>query len=81
MEALWHADITNNPDRDFELWIDLYEGPSHRGTILRDPAGSLVLRWFTEPDKPAVDVPAAWLCSILASAEVDLPKSGPVENE
>lgn len=64
----WTADITNDPDRDYTLCIELWEGEEHRGRIDRDASGELVLRMYGE----AV-VPAAWLAKLLAQAEKELP--------
>ena len=63
----WTADLTNDPDRDYALCIDLWDGDEHRARIERDSAGSLLLRTYG-----AASIPVAWLIRLLTQAEDDL---------
>jgi hypothetical protein len=68
----WTADITNDPYRNSELYIELIEGENYRARIQRTPEGQLDLRVYgTEP----FSVPADWLAEILRRANNDLPSS------
>ena len=69
----WTADISNDPIRNMELYIELIEGGKYRGRVQRNVAGELELTIYgTEP----FSVPAAWLMDILSRASVDLPIPG-----
>jgi hypothetical protein len=68
----WHADVTNDPSRDYDLCIELSQGSHVRGTVSRNGLGELVLMWFAS--ETPVEVSAAWLAGILESAETELPK-------
>ena len=64
----WTAEITNDPTRDFELYIELLENDHFRGRVVRRD-GQLVLALY---DGEAVEMPAKWLVRLLESAEHDL---------
>jgi len=66
----WTADISNDPSKEYQLCIELYEGEQHRGTISRDKSGQLVLKIF--PGDGSFEVPCDWLRTIVESAEKDL---------
>lgn len=65
----WSADITNDPDRDFDLCIELWEGNEGRGRIQRDDRGVLMLRIYAADTR----IPAEWLATMLTAAARDLP--------
>lgn len=71
MNQTWTADITNDPDQDFDLCIEIYQGDAHRGTILRDASGALVMTIYPSPQ--AFQMPAQWLAEVLQSAARELP--------
>jgi hypothetical protein len=72
MTSRWNAEVTNDPENDFELCVDLREDDARvRGTIRRDGAGGLVLRWYPSAPGP-IDVPVEWLRGILDGAARDL---------
>jgi hypothetical protein len=73
MTEKWHAEVTNDPTRDFELCIEIYENTRHRATVRRDASGLLTLVWFSKVDDAIVEVPAKWLQEILDRADRDLP--------
>jgi len=65
----WTADITNDPDRDFDLYIEIVEGEEYRGRIQRDERGLLVLRVYRDD----TEIPAEWLAALLTGASKELP--------
>lgn len=67
----WTADITNDPDRDYALCIELWEGDTHRATLYRASEGDLRLTLHPS-DANAIEIPARWLAEVLSSAERDL---------
>lgn len=74
MSGRWHADITNDPSRDFELCVDIYESETHhRATIRRDASGELLLVWYPSKEQSPVQVPAGWLRDVLDRASRELP--------
>jgi hypothetical protein len=65
----WTAEITNDPSRNFELYIELIEGETYRARIQRNPEGQLELHVYgTEP----FSIPAEWLAEMLSRASTDL---------
>ena len=66
----WSADITNDPNADFSLYIELLEGEEARACVRRDALGQLEL--YIYEHKTPIHIPADFLRSILASAERDL---------
>jgi len=69
----WTADITNDRDRNMELYIELIEGNEYRCRVQRSVTGELELKVYgTEP----FSIPVDWLMDILRGATVDLPKRG-----
>ncbi len=71
MKIRWTADITNDPQRDYDLCIEICEGNEHRATIFRGSSGNLSLKVY--PNKTAFEVPALWLVQLLQKAEEELP--------
>jgi hypothetical protein len=80
----WNADITNDPDDDFNLYIELLEGEDqeseeYRGRITRNANDDLILTIY--PSDSSVEIPLDWLLSIVAGAEKDLlRKDDPANN-
>jgi len=73
MSNAWTAEITNDPDSGFELYIELLEGEEYRGRILRDPSsGEIMLMMYQS--KTSATIPLRWLLSVVADAERDLPR-------
>lgn len=69
----WTADITNDPERDFDLCIDVYEGDVHRARIEPDGEGHLVLRVYAVPQD--VSIPLQWLSGIIQRAQSEIGQS------
>jgi hypothetical protein len=67
----WTAEITNDAERDGDLYIELLEDDAYRGRIERRD-GLLVLRVYS----PDAVIPALWLREVLARAEADLKIEG-----
>lgn len=73
MEHRWKAEITNNPMRDYELCIEIWEADEHRATLVRDGSGELVLTIY--PSESTIPIPAVWLAKVMRQAEEELPKN------
>ena len=67
---MWTADITNDPDHDCRLYLELLEGDEYRGKITLDGAGKIELTIY-ECAQP-VRIPGEWLMEMLAGAKADL---------
>lgn len=67
--ADWTTDVSNDPETDFGLVIELIEGGEYRARVVRDQSGHLVLQVYSGP---ALKIPAEWLMSVLRRAEEDL---------
>ncbi len=69
--ASWTADIVNDPERDFDLRIELSRDGDVLATVERDNTGTLVVRCFQ--NTPTFDLPAEWLADIIERAKNELP--------
>ena len=66
----WAAEITNNPEKDYELYVELLEDDEYRARIEMVDAASLVLRvYHTETD---VVLPVEWPVHILDLAKKEI---------
>ena len=66
----WVAEITNNPDKDYELYVELLEDDEHRTRIELSSPEQLILRVYnTEQD---VVLPVDWLVKVIAMAKKEL---------
>jgi hypothetical protein len=73
----WAAEITNNPDKDYELYIELLEDDEYRARIEISSQEQLVLRVYnTEHD---VSLPVDWLVQVIVMAKKELRQSMPNE--
>jgi hypothetical protein len=73
----WAAEITNNPDKDYELYIELLEDDEYRARIEISSQEQLVLRVYnTEHD---VSLPVDWLVQVIVMAKKELRQSLPSE--
>jgi hypothetical protein len=73
----WAAEITNNPDKDYELYIELLEDDEYRARIEISSQEQLVLRVYnTEHD---VSLPVDWLVQVIVMAKKELRQSLPRE--
>ena len=73
MEHRWKAEITNNPTRDYELCIEIWEADEHRATLERNGSGKLILTIY--PSEKAIRIPTVWLAKVMQQAEEELPKN------
>jgi hypothetical protein len=64
----WTAEITNDPNRDYKLYIELLENDEFKARIQRRADGKLELHVYSGP----VSIPGEWLSDLLRSAEHDL---------
>ena len=66
----WVAEITNNPDKDYELYVELLENDEYRARIEISSPEQLVLRVYnTEQD---VSLPVDWLVQVIAMAQKEI---------
>jgi len=73
----WAAEITNNPDKDYELYIELLEDDEYRARIEISSQEQLVLRVYnTEQD---VSLPVDWLVQVIVMAKKELRQALPSE--
>ena len=69
----WVAEITNNPDKDYELYVELLEDDEYRARIEIASPEQLVLRVYnTEQD---VSLPVDWLVQVIAMAKKEIRQS------
>jgi hypothetical protein len=69
----WVAEITNNPEKNYELYVELLEDDEYRARIEMADAASLVLRVYnTDTD---VVLPVDWLVHILDLAKKEIGQS------
>ena len=59
----WTAEITNDPTRDFKLYVELLHDGRHRARVQRSSTGDLELVFY-EGDQ--CSIPWAWLSEIVA---------------
>jgi hypothetical protein len=75
----WAAEITNNPDTDYELYVELLEDDTYRARIEISPQEKLVLRVYsTEQD---VSLPVDWLMQVIVMAKKELRQALPGETQ
>jgi hypothetical protein len=78
-ESKWLAEITNNPDQDFDLYIELFEGDNSRGRIILDDSrGRLMLDIY--PSQQWVRIPLVWLSGIIEQAIKDLGEQSSIDD-
>ena len=66
----WAAEITNNPDKDYELYVELLEDDEHRARIELSSPEQLILRVYnTEKD---VSLPVDWLRQVITVAKQEM---------
>ncbi len=66
----WAAEITNNPDKDYELYVELLEDDEHRARIELSSPEQLILRVYnTEKD---VSLPVDWLMQVITMAKQEI---------
>jgi hypothetical protein len=73
----WAAEITNNPDKDYELYVELLEDDEYRARIEKSSQEQLVLRIYNT--KQDVSLPVDWLVQVIAMAKKELRQSLPSE--
>jgi hypothetical protein len=66
----WTADITNDPTRDFELYVELCADDHALARLQRNPAGQIELVFY---GGVACQIPWAWLSRIASRFEAEVP--------
>ena len=64
----WTAEITNDPQKDYSLVIELLKDDDAKARIERNEKSELVLRVFGSSD---VVIPIDWLKTIIEQAQRD----------
>ena len=67
---MWSAELTNNPEQEYLLYIELLEDDVYRGRIELDGEGQPILRIY--PTESGTFIPGNWLKDILAKAREEL---------
>ena len=67
----WTADITNDPTRNFELYVELLEDDRYRARLRRSAAGELERAFY---GGEACQIPWTWLSGIVSRFEQDVPR-------
>ena len=65
--SLWTTEITNNPEHDYALYMELLEDDEAKARIERNTAGELHLSVY--PSNETTQIPAAWIRQLLIDAE------------
>lgn len=65
----WTSEITNNPDDDFNLYIELLNDEDYIGRIFRDKDKMLKLQLYCEE---SINIPCEWLSEIINRAKNDI---------
>ena len=64
----WSAEVTNDPDRDYELMIELLEDGTPRGRVYKDPAGQIILMIYKSADH--VELNLNWLIDVFNQVKI-----------
>lgn len=62
MTGKWTADITNDPNRNFELYVEIMEGIHHRGRVQRNVNGEIEIVVYGASE---CHIPWQWLSDIV----------------
>ncbi len=66
----WTAEITNDPERDFELYLELLCDGEYVARIQRNSSGEFELSVYGERE---LSIPLAWLQQMSDRAKTELP--------
>ncbi|MBU1218228.1 hypothetical protein KKF34_14340 [Myxococcota bacterium] len=64
----WSAEITTDPDLDFQLYIEILYGEEYIGKIIKKEDGSLCLVIYEIP----TSIPVDWLLLLFKKAKNEL---------
>ncbi len=59
----WTAEITNDPSRNFQVYVELLDGGRYRARLQRNPAGELEIVFYAGDQ---CLIPWDWLSGIVA---------------
>lgn len=65
----WDSEITNNPNDDFNLYIEIIERDNYVGRIYRDRDNMLKLQLYSDK---SINIPCEWLSALIESARKDI---------
>ena len=65
----WSAEISNDPNKDFDLYAELLGDDEYKGRIFRNETGELVLVIYGREN---VQIPLRWLQSLSEKLESEL---------
>lgn len=66
----WTTDITNDPSRDFALYVELMLGDTYVARLQRNADGLLELRYY---GGDPVTIPVDWLFGLAKRFEEEVP--------
>ena len=64
----WTAEITNDPTRDFELYVELLNDGDYKARLQRNPSGELEIVFYGGEKCP---IPWGWLSGIASRFSED----------
>lgn len=67
---MWNAEIVNDPEHGYRLYLELLEDEAYRGRIELDESGQPILTVY--PSETFVCIPANWLIKMFKGAQKDL---------
>jgi hypothetical protein len=65
----WSAEITNDPERDYDVYVELLYRDRYVGRIQRTITGEIVVEVY---DKIEAPIPADWLMGVIKRAIAEL---------
>lgn len=68
MSRNWSAEITNDPDRDYELMIELLNDGTPRGRVYKDPAGQRILMIYKTAE--TVELNLSWVMEVINQSKI-----------
>ncbi len=63
----WTTELTNDPGRDYALYMELLEDDEAKARIERSASGELALKVY--PHNDSISMPAAWIRALINDAE------------
>lgn len=66
----WVAEITNNPDKDYDVYVELLEDDEYKARLEMSSPEQLVLRVYNTAND--VSLPVDWLVQIIDMAKKEI---------
>jgi hypothetical protein len=65
----WTAEVTNDPDRDYNLYVEILEDEEYRARLFQDDEGVLQLCVYDGKNRT---IPVDWLLGIIRRFQEEL---------